>query len=101
MDPPSAKDNPISMSLPSGSSPLDNVVQKLQTDLLRSVDLCQAIRENRHIGPIHKELDDLEKSLRDGPSFVQSEANRAKDLPEADVAGGDGESTVLKCFPPR
>lgn len=86
---------------PPGSSPLDNLVQKIQTDLSRAVDLCQAIRENRKIGPIHKELDDLEKSLREGPSFVQREANKAKNLPEADVAGGEGESTVLERFPPR
>lgn len=100
-DPPSDKNNPMSMSLPSGSPPLDNLVQKFQTDLSRAVDLCQAIRENRHIGPIHKELDDLEKSLREGPSFVQSEANKAKDLRGADVDSGDGESTVLKSLPPR
>jgi hypothetical protein len=82
------------MSLPSGSSPLDNLVKKIQTDLLHAVDLCQAIRKNRCIGSSHNELDDLEKSLSEGPSFVRREVNKAKDLPGADVAGGDGKLTV-------
>jgi hypothetical protein len=79
---------------------LDNLVEKIRKDLSHAVELCDAIQNNRHPHH-HKNLDDLKKSLSEGPSFVLREANKAKDLLGVDVARGDGESTVLKSFPLR
>jgi hypothetical protein len=86
------------MDLPPVSSPFDHLIKQIQSDLSRAVDLCQAIRKNRHIGPCHKELDKLEESLSEGPSFVRRQANKTKDLPGADADGGDG-MFIFKEFP--
>jgi len=77
------------MGLPSVSSPFDYLVQQIQTDLDHAADLCEEIRQNRHIGHNPTELNALEKSLREGPSFIRSEEKAARDFPGADLDGWD------------
>ena len=88
------------MPLPSVSSPFGYLVNQIQSDLLRAVGLCKAIRENRHIGLRHKELDKLEESLSEGPSFVRRQANKAEGLPGAGADEGDGKF-IFEEFPSK
>lgn len=47
------------------------------------------IKTNRHVGPHHKNLNELKEALSAGPGFVKNQAANAQDLPGADIDGGD------------
>lgn len=81
--------SPFDYLVSSVSSPFDYLVQQIQTDLDHAADLCEEIRQNRHVGHNPTELNALEKSLREGSSFIRSQEKAAKDSSGADLEGGD------------
>jgi len=87
--------SPFDYLVSSVSSPFDYLVQQIQTDLDHAADLCEEIRQNRHVGHNPTELNALEKSLREGSSFIRSQEKAAKDSSGADLEGGDGKSSQL------
>ena len=67
---------------------------KIEQDLVRAAEICREIRGNRNVGHEHKQLDALENSLADGPSFIRREHRKVLDIDGEDVDGGDG---MLSC----
>ncbi|KAF8860259.1 hypothetical protein BDZ45DRAFT_724773 [Acephala macrosclerotiorum] len=77
------------MPLPPVSTPFDYLITQIENDLVHAAELCRDIRRNRHVGHEHNQLDALENSLQDGPSFIRREHRKILDVEGADVDGGD------------
>jgi hypothetical protein len=73
------------------------LLNQLENDLHRAASLCREIKRLRDVGPVHTQLDALERELADGPDFILSERRKLVDLEwdDADVDGGDGVSILL------
>ena len=78
------------MPLPPVSTPFDYLITQIEQDLVRAAEICREIRRNRNVGHQHKQLDALENSLEEGPSFIRREHRKILDIDGEDVDGGDG-----------
>jgi hypothetical protein len=84
------------MPLATVSSPFDYLINQIQRDLTRGVELCGEVRRNRHVGTQHRQLDELEDALRDGPYFITREYRNIIDVEGTDIDGADGKYIEFK-----
>ncbi|KAE8454673.1 hypothetical protein EG329_000296 [Mollisiaceae sp. DMI_Dod_QoI] len=83
------------MPLPPVSTPFGYLITQIQNDLSHAAQLCREIRRNRHVGHEHGQLDALEASLLDGPSYIQQAHRKVLDIQGADVDGGDDAVRIV------
>jgi len=78
------------MPLPPVSTPFDYLITQIENHLVHTAEICRDIRRSRHVGHEHSQLDALENSFADGPSFIRREHRKILDIEGVDVDGGDG-----------
>ncbi|KAH7418829.1 hypothetical protein BKA64DRAFT_209658 [Cadophora sp. MPI-SDFR-AT-0126] len=79
------------MSLSSGTTPFNNLVDQCILELRKCVNSCEEIRTERRLGKRSKttQLDALQDSLKAGPSFITGEVAKYPNFPGADPDGSD------------
>ena len=66
--------------MPESATPFSSLITQLSKDISVASGLCEEIKETRHVGKSHIQLDLLEESLLAGPSFLKLSSTTFSDV---------------------